>query len=94
MILVITSKSCPGCQQAKESIEEGQVTFCDIEDNEECLKKANELGAEYIPAFVKEDEKGSVLCEIVDSNDNVLVLKCGDEEITIKIKNQNQNGGN
>ena len=94
MILVITSKSCPGCQQAKKSIEEGQVTFCDIEDNEECLRKANELGAEYIPAFVKETEEGSVLCEIEDATDDVLVLKCGDEKITIKLKNQNQDGGN
>ncbi len=93
MILVITSKNCEGCKQAKKTIEDGQVKFCDIEDNEECLRKANELGAEYIPAFVREDENGIVLCEIKEVKDDVLILDCSGDKVTIKIKNKKQNGG-
>ena len=88
-IVILDDQECAPCEAVKKAlkaeIEAGQVEVLQI-TSDEALKLLEEAGAGdrvEFPSAVVQDEKGTRLCQIYQSED-ITLSKCGDEIIAIR----------
>lgn len=88
-IFLLDNKDCTPCSEVKEKLKEeiaaGKVEVLDI-SSDEALRLLEEAGAGEtveFPSALVQDEKGTRVCQIYQTDD-ITLSKCGDEIIAIK----------
>jgi hypothetical protein len=88
-IIILENKDCTPCAEIKEKLKEeiasGKVEVLDITSDEALLllEKAGVGEQVEFPSALVQDEKGTRVCQIYQTED-ITLSKCGDEIIAIR----------